>query len=268
MIRVKSFAILLFLLLSSTCFSQKSNEAFFAIKEDWSPINDMSRATYFMHRVKENDSTYVCRYYHKNGPMVRCETYKDENLEMPNGRFAWYNSLGNLDSTGMVSNGKKDGYWEFRKKDGTKEIEVLFEKGKRIWIKNFQTKMISYTDGRPDEPLGDSLSKKENVSENKPAEFKGGLNGWARYLEKNLRTPDRFKSIATDGTRGRVVVCFTVDENGGVSDLYIDHSVEWSVDMETLRVFRESPRWVPALQNGKPVIYRHKQSITHVVGRM
>lgn len=65
--------------------------------------------------------------------------------------------------------------------------------------------------------------------------------------------------------KGTVVVSFKVDTIGVVSELNIDKSVEWSVDMETLRVFKRSPKWEPATQNGKIVSYYHRHSITHVI---
>ncbi len=247
--------------------AQKSNEQFFAFKEDWSPSNSIDRATYFMYKLKENDTTYTCRYYHTKGPMIRCETYRDSELQIPHGRFAWYNSRGQVDSTGMVSYGKKDGYWEYKKADGTTLSLIEFNNGKRISTKNYETRTIYYTDGRPEEPMDAFIlmSKDNFSSDNKPPEFKGGLQGWVKYLEKNLVTPGRFKQLSSPGTKGTVVVSFKVDINGDVSELNIDRSVEWSVDMETLRVFKQSPRWIPAIQNGKPVSYYHKQSITHMV---
>jgi protein TonB len=249
-----------------TTSAQKSNEEFFAFKEDWSPANSIDRATYFMYKLKENDTTFSCRFYHKNGPMIRCETYRDNELQIPHGRFAWYNNSGHIDSTGLVSFGKKDGYWEYKRPDGTTISVVHFNSGKRIWTRNYDTRTVYYTDGRPDEPMDALFFMKNNfTSDNKPPEFKGGINGWIKYLEKNLETPGRFRQIFGPGTKGTVVVSFKVDTIGAVSELNIDKSVEWSVDMETLRVFKRSPKWEPAIQNGKIVSYYHRQSITHVI---
>ncbi len=269
MLNSKHFLIIIFLCSGLYGMTQKNKEAFFAFREDWSPINDIKAAIYFMHRLKENDTTYVCRFYQNKGPMVKCETYKDENLEIPHGRFAWYNQSGNIDSMGMVSNGKKDSYWEFRKPDGSMAMSTFFENGKRIWTRNFSTNITTYTDGRivdlNSATYKDSMAAITATMKRQPAEFKGGVEGWIKYLEKTLRTPGRFKDIVGNGGRGKVIVAFIIDTEGRVHDPYIDHSVEWSVDMETLRVLKESPRWTPAYQNGQPVIYRHKQSITHAV---
>ncbi|HCL05869.1 MAG TPA: hypothetical protein DHW64_07880 [Chitinophagaceae bacterium] len=269
MLTTRHFFLFIFLLNGVYGITQNSKEAFFAFREDWSPINDINAASYFMHRVKENDTTYVCRFYRTKGPMVKCETYKDGNLEIPHGRFAWYNQLGNIDSMGMVSNGKKDGYWEFRKADGSIAMSTLFENGKRIWTRNFSTNIATYADGRivdlNSAAYKDSMAAVAATMKRQPAEFKGGVDRWIKYLEKNLRTPGRFREIAGNGGRGKVIVAFIIDTEGRVYDPYIDHSVEWSVDMETIRVLKESPRWTPATLNGQPVIYRHKQVITHAI---
>jgi protein TonB len=265
-IRKSLFLVFCFISLFVVTNAQKSNEQFFAFKEDWSPINSIDKATYFMYKLRENDTTYSCRFYNKSGPMIRCETYRDQELQIPHGRFAWYNSSGHIDSTGMVSYGKKDGYWEYKKPDGSTLALVQYANGKRILTRNYETRTIYYADGRPEEPMDALFFMKNNfTSENKPPDFKGGIDGWVKYLEKNLETPGRFRQLFGPGTKGTVVVSFKVDTTGSVSELNIDKSVEWSVDMETLRVFKRSPRWIPAVQNGKTVDFYHRQSITHLV---
>lgn len=248
--------------------AQKKIESFYAFMNDWTITSNINLATYFMHKVKENDSTYICRYYQKTGPMVKCESYKDDTLTIPNGRFAWYNSDGRLDSTGWVKLGKKDGYWEFRNPNGKIGVTALFKDGSRLWTRNYNTGKILFPDGSV-EPLkkdDDDNPIKEKQEDLKAADFAGGVKGWVRFLEKNLRTPTRFTDLMRpNGGRGTVVLCFMVDKDGNIYDPYIDQSVEWSVDMETLRVIKLSPKWTPAYQNGQPVIYRHKQSITHQV---
>ena len=269
MLNTKCTLLFSFLFCGFFCIGQNSKEAFFAFREDWSPAGNINKSAYFMHRVKENDTTFVCRFYRTLGSMVKCETYKDENLQIPHGRFAWYNKLGNIDSIGIVTNGKKDGYWQFNNPDGSMAVGVFFENGRRIWTKNFTSNILTYADGTiidlNSAYYKDSVDAITSGSNKQPAEFKGGIKGWVSYLEKTLRTPGRFREVAGMGGKGKVVVAFTVDTEGRIHDPFIDHSVEWSVDMETLRVLKESPRWTPATQNGKPVIYRHKQSITHVI---
>jgi hypothetical protein len=89
--------------------AQKQNDAFYVFKKDWSGAKNLDEAAYFMQVLKETDTTYVCRYYNKSGPMAKQESYLDEDLTIPNGRFCWYNINGDLDSIG---NG---GSWQKRR---------------------------------------------------------------------------------------------------------------------------------------------------------
>jgi len=86
-------------------------------------------------------------------------------------------------------------------------------------------------------------------------------------LSHSLNTPDRLKSIlgAKGGGKATVFVLFSIDKEGNLSDIIIDRSVEWSADMEVIRVLKESPKWKPAFQNGRNVIYWHRQGLTFVV---
>jgi protein TonB len=43
--------------------------------------------------------------------------------------------------------------------------------------------------------------------------------------------------------------------------LWLFHSVEYHLDREALRIFRLSPDWIPAVQDGHPVKSYKKQPI-------
>jgi len=64
------FTVLCFMLCIAG-FAQSNNESFYVFKEDWSPAPSLESCTYFMHEVKKGDSEYGCRYYTKNGPMIK-----------------------------------------------------------------------------------------------------------------------------------------------------------------------------------------------------
>ncbi len=76
-----------------------------------------------------------------------------------------------------------------------------------------------------------------------------------------MRTPERFLKIFHSGTY-TVTVSFQIDKQGAVQDLYLRKSVEWSADSEVFSIFQKSPLWIPATQNGKPVLYRQVQDIS------
>ena len=99
------------------------------------------------------------------------------------------------------------------------------------------------------------------------ADFPGGIPAWTNYLSQNLHTPERLLSVSRPDTKCTVVVDFLVQKDGKVGDVFIWRSYEWSADLEAMRVIKEGPDWKPAEQNGKKVIYKHRQSITYQIGR-
>jgi len=97
-----------------------------------------------------------------------------------------------------------------------------------------------------------------------PAEFPGGLPAWSRYLERNLNRDIPVENGAPAG-RYTVIVAFTVSKTGAISDVQAENDPGYGTKAEAIRVITKGPSWKPAVQNGRNVIYRHKQSITFVV---
>jgi periplasmic protein TonB len=97
-----------------------------------------------------------------------------------------------------------------------------------------------------------------------PAEFPGGLSAWSRYLERNLNREIPVENGAPPG-RYTVVVAFTVSKTGSISDAAAENDPGYGTKAEAIRVITKGPSWKPAVQNGRNVIYRHKQAVTFVV---
>lgn len=97
-----------------------------------------------------------------------------------------------------------------------------------------------------------------------PAEFPGGLPAWAKYLERNLNRDLPVENGAPPG-KYTVVVSFIVAKDGKISDVVAENDPGYGTKNEAIRVITRGPSWKPAVQNGRNVIYRHKQSITFMV---
>ncbi len=97
-----------------------------------------------------------------------------------------------------------------------------------------------------------------------PAEFPGGLPAWAKYLERNLNRDLPVENGAPPG-KYTVVVSFIVAKDGSISDVVAENDPGYGTKNEAVRVITRGPKWKPAVQNGRNVIYRHKQSITFMV---
>lgn len=243
---------------SNILFSQITEGWFYAFKEDGSSTKDLETASYFMHKIKDDDTTYICRFFQKNGPMIRWETYYDKNLDIPNGRFAWYNNSGGLNSTGSTYRGKKDGAWEYFIGDTSQlSLSEHYYRGKFLKRENFIENIVQYADG-----ITETEMKTDSTNIIIPASYKGGLRAWQNYLTSEVKIPDRFVRGSTSGNFAKVVVNFMINKEGRVSDIFIKKSTEWSVDTEAIRVIKKSIDWKPAYQYGKPIIYWKQQSIS------
>jgi len=92
-----------------------------------------------------------------------------------------------------------------------------------------------------------------------PAEFPGGLDGWRRYLERNLQYPD---AAQESGTQGVVKVQMVVDRDGNISEVQALNDPGDGLADEAVRIIKKGPKWKPAEQNGRKVTYRFVQAVT------
>ena len=97
-----------------------------------------------------------------------------------------------------------------------------------------------------------------------PAEFPGGQQGWVRYLERTLNRDLPVENGAPAG-KYSVVISFVVARDGSISDVKSENDPGYGTKDEAVRVITRGPKWKPAVQNGRNVIYRHRQAIVFMV---
>lgn len=260
--RIVFLALVLFC--TFTTIAQENESFYLFTKNDESTAN-IKEAAYLQHVKKMNDSCYVSSYYNFTGSMIRMETFKDYDLSIPFGRFVWYRKNDGIDSTGFVLNGRKDGWWEYTEPDSGKTVRAeSYDNGKLLNRTDYIKRKKYFSDGRVEDIDKTDTTSKDSVVQVE-AEFKGGLKAWKQYLSRNIKTPERFINYFSSGTSLTVIVSFRIEKDGSVGQVYINRSAEFSVDQEALRVISSSPKWKPATQNGKPVIYRQRQALSFVV---
>lgn len=94
------------------------------------------------------------------------------------------------------------------------------------------------------------------------ARFPGGLDAWRKFLERNLNRDLPAENGAPEGMELRVVVSFVVSrEEGKVSEVKAENDPGYGAAAEAVRVIQRGPNWIPAVQNGRNVNYRQKQTI-------
>ena len=81
-------------------------------------------------------------------------------------------------------------------------------------------------------------------------EYPGGLDKLGGYLAKFIRYP----AIAREnGIQGRVIITFVVERDGSLSDIKVARGIGGGCDEEAVRAMKNSPKWKPGIQNGRPV---------------
>ncbi|TDH25547.1 hypothetical protein EXU57_12635 [Segetibacter sp. 3557_3] len=107
----------------------------------------------------------------------------------------------------------------------------------------------------------------------KEARFPGGATGWQKYLEHNLRASLASKYIRVKrkeaGAQQTAVVQFLVNTDGSISNVKTVNvgAIHPKLAAEAERVIKAGPKWIPAEQNGKKVLYQAIQNIIFQVGR-
>jgi len=231
---MKILPLFLLVLLGLTIRAQEK-EAFYVFDADWKPTK-IESAHFLLHTHQVNDTCWQWDYYNFIGPLIKTERYLDKDGKKLNGVCNHYNEKGALDSTAMYRNGRRNG--DFMKLSG----DSLSIKMKYV-----------YRDDSLIEVVDVSRQKKDTAvtyADERESEYPGKAGQWLRYLNKHIEYPDR----AVKGKiEGEVRVAFIVDKEGKVFDPYIARSVEYSLDEESLKMVRQSGKWIPAYQNGKIV---------------
>ncbi len=87
-------------------------------------------------------------------------------------------------------------------------------------------------------------------------EFPGGAAGFAKYVQKNYRTPEVDQDL-----KGRVFVEFVVEKDGTLSDVKVIRDLGFGTGAEAIRMLRNAPKWKPGIQNGKTIRVRYSLPI-------
>ncbi len=95
-----------------------------------------------------------------------------------------------------------------------------------------------------------------DVDETMPM-FRGGNQGLQEYISQNLRYPANHWG----DEHGKVVVTFTINEDGTLSDAQVAKSSDEWLNAEALRLVNEMPKWVPAKRNGKSIKMKYNLPI-------
>ena len=88
------------------------------------------------------------------------------------------------------------------------------------------------------------------IEEELPTFMGGSANRFSYWVNAHLEYPEIAKE---NKIQGRVLVQFTVDTDGSVTNVKVLEGSDPSLNKEAVRVVSNSPKWTPGTQDGKPV---------------
>ena len=86
--------------------------------------------------------------------------------------------------------------------------------------------------------------------EKKPSFMGGDANTFSAWVNQHLEYPEVARE---NGVSGRVMLQFTVNPNGSVTDVKVLRGVDPALDKEAVRVISSTPKWEPGRQRDRAV---------------
>lgn len=78
-------------------------------------------------------------------------------------------------------------------------------------------------------------------------EFPGGYENFYKYIGSTFKVPN------VPRLSGKILVSFVIEKDGSVTDIRVLRDIGYGTNEEAIRVLKNSPKWIPAEQNGKKV---------------
>ena len=105
---------------------------------------------------------------------------------------------------------------------------------------------------------GDTTHMKEGMTQKKEAHFPGGVDAFYSYVQDNIQYNEEAKK---KDIQGRVIVSFTIDEQGKVKQPEVIRSIHPLLDTEALRLIKNMPDWEPEMINSNAISSSQTESI-------
>ncbi|MNL41233.1 Gram-negative bacterial tonB protein [compost metagenome] len=84
------------------------------------------------------------------------------------------------------------------------------------------------------------------------------------YLSKAIRYPAPAQEA---NVQGKVFLSFIVEKNGSLTDIKVERKLGYGTDEEAVRVLKASPKWIPGIQNGRPVRVKYNIPISFALAQ-
>lgn len=114
---------------------------------------------------------------------------------------------------------------------------------------NLGVEIMDYVEEVKEETIEEEAIPFQLVEE-KPSFMGGDANAFSKWVNERLVYPEIAKE---NGVQGKVMLQFTVNADGTVSNVVVVRGVDPSIDKEAVRVVSSSPKWKPGKQRDRAV---------------
>lgn len=205
--------------------------------------------SYYPDRILSDSATYLhgnkvglCLGWHDNGYVNDSSIFNQDGSGV---EVTWFDN-GNPSSAGRYAAGyKQNGKWQYFHRNGQPSANEIYNDGTLV------SKTLFTEQG---------VQEADTTSHDREASFPDGVQTWQKFMLKHLWFPDQYK--ITNADKAVVVVTFTIDEDGNVTDANLLAPFHPAFDDIALKMLAKSPKWIPAIQHNRRVKYRFKQQVT------
>jgi len=227
---------------SKKLLSQDSSLVYF--DKGWQEC-DKDTAFYYSKTYKQDDFWAEKYFWVSGNKLYREGKYNDKECKIGQGPFTLFRQDGTVKSTTVYDHGKR------------LTADYFYESGKK------KAHITYNSNGVEQEGWDENGEEVPGYIVEREAMFPGGMNGWKAYLEKHLEPNVAAWAHAPAGLYP-VKVTFIVDKEGNVSNV---KAIEVPTacqpcGKEAVKVILKGPKWLPAIQDNKPVIYQAFQYIS------
>ena len=279
---MRTLAILLAVLcLAAKAYTQSLENKIQYFNKHWSPITDPKKAVFYRIVEYKDSVKFIVRDYFISGKIQReAECSQVTPRLIYDGRNIVYYENGSIKEETSYRNDEKTGLYKSYHINGTLEFEQFNVPGKKAkyitYISSAGTTLLSNGDGMIparsikgekcysliEDSVATGITNVDGVEQeganqetqfylvDKMAQFKGGLEGLARYLQLTVKYP---REARKHGIQGTVYVTFIVDEHGTVRDWKVIKGVSADCDAAALNAVASMDDWIPAEYKGVPV---------------
>ena len=182
-------------------------------------------------KIKEKTSYYTDVYQ-----------VNKKNKEVRNGYFIRRNKSGINEVKGEYKDNVRVGIWEFHDMKNILDQKYDFTQSQLIYQKEFKSS---------DEAYFTRIDNNKNIEGLKKPIVIGGYAYFFMTIARRMEYPTIAKM---NSVKGNVHVCFTINENGQMTDIEIEKSLSKECDNSVLKCLNSDTfDWIPAQENGKIV---------------